>query len=45
MKLENKIKNAKSSDLFSDMPKKKQRLVMTKIQRKLKRLHKRENIK
>ena len=43
MSIEDKIKNAKPSDLFSDMPKKKQRLVMTKIQRKLKRLHKKEN--
>ena len=41
MSIENKIKNAKPSDLFSDIPKKKQRLIIQKNKRRLKRLKRR----
>ena len=41
MSIEDKIKNAKPSDLFSDIPKKKQRLIIQKNKRRLKRLKRR----
>ena len=41
MSLEDKIKNAKPSDLFDDISKKKQRLIIQKNKRRLKRLKRR----
>ena len=41
MTLEDKIKNAKPSDLFDNIPKKKQRLIIQKNKRRLKRLKRR----
>ena len=38
MTLEDRIKNAKPSDLFDNIPKKKQRLIIQKNKRRLKRL-------
>ena len=43
MTLEDKIKNAKPSDLFDNIPKKKQRLIIQKNKRRLKRLEMRIN--
>ena len=43
MTLEDKIKNAKPSDLFDNIPKKKQRLIIQKNKRRLKRLKRRIN--
>ena len=41
MTLEDKIKNAKPSDLFDNIPQKKQRLIIQKNKRRLKRLKRR----
>lgn len=43
MTLEDKIKNAKPSDLFDNIPKNKQRLIIQKNKRRLKRLKRRIN--
>jgi hypothetical protein len=41
MSIEDKMRNAKPSDLFDNIPKKKQRLIIQKNKRKLKRLKRR----